>query len=77
MKGEAMEGCLESHEYLRCADETWWSLPIGSVNKESDNMGAFVGKLKIEKLLLGTGIERLLRTRRSEENGERKSDRRG
>jgi hypothetical protein len=46
MKGEAIEGCFPSHEYLRCADETWWSLPNGSVNKESDTIEAFVGKLK-------------------------------
>jgi hypothetical protein len=45
MKAEAIEGCLPSHEYLRCADETWWSLPSGCVNKEGDTIEAFVGKL--------------------------------
>jgi hypothetical protein len=48
MKGEAIEGCLPSHECLRCADETWWSLPHESVNKEGDTMEAFVGKLKFK-----------------------------
>jgi ankyrin repeat protein len=46
MKGEVIEGCLPSHEYLTCADEKWWSLPYGSVNNAGDTMEAFVGKLE-------------------------------
>jgi hypothetical protein len=48
MKGEVIEGCLPSLEYLICADETWWSLPNGYVNKEGDTIEAFVEKLKFK-----------------------------